>query len=121
MNVGKGTFARGARLTRPVEFQRVFQGNVRSSNGFLTVLATPNGLDHPRLGLAISRRFAKTAVSRNRIKRVIRESFRLNQQHLGALDIVVLARAGVDRLSTRELRNALERHWIKLIAQCKSS
>ena len=42
----------------------------------MTVLATPNQLQHPRLGLAISRKVARSAVGRNRIKRVVRESYR---------------------------------------------
>lgn len=121
VRVGTGSFTRRARLTKPAEFQRVFRENIRSSNSHLTVLAAPNGLGYPRLGLAISRRFAKSAVARNRIKRVIRESFRLNQDGLGGVDVVVLARDGVDRLSAHELRAALERHWMKLIAQCESS
>lgn len=118
--MGTGSFTRRARLTKPVEFQRVFRENIRSSNGCLTVLAAPNDLGYPRLGLAISRRFAKTAVARNRIKRMIRESFRLNQDGLSGVDIVVLARDGVDRLSTHELRAAMERHWMNLIARCES-
>lgn len=121
ISVGTGSFTRRARLTKPVEFQRIFRENVRSSNGFLTVLAAPNDLGYPRLGLAISRRFAKTAVDRNHIKRMIRESFRLNQERLGSIDIVVLARDGVDRLSSHELRTALERHWMNLVGRCKSS
>ncbi len=119
--MGTGSFTRRARLTRPVEFQRVFRENTRSINGCLTVLAAPNDLGYPRLGLAISRRFAKAAVARNHIKRMIRESFRLNQERLGGIDFVVLARDGVDRLSSHELRTALERHWMNLIARCKSS
>lgn len=119
--VGSGPFTRRARLTRPIEFQRVFRESARSSNGSLTVLAAPNDLGYPRLGLAISRRFVKTAVARNHIKRVIRESFRLNQERLSGIDIVVLARDGVDRLSAPELRAALDRHWTNLIARCKSS
>jgi ribonuclease P protein component len=118
---GTGSFPRRARLTAQAEFRQVFQEAIRSSDGSLTVLARPNDLGYPRLGLAISRRYAKGAVARNRIKRVARESFRLNQDRLGGLDIVVLAREGVDRKTLASLRAALESHWTSLIHRCRSS
>lgn len=87
----------------------------------MTVLATPNQLQHPRLGLAISRKVARTAVARNRIKRVIRESYRHWQTRLGPLDIVVLGRVGVAAQPTRVLHAALEKLWIELIEKCAGS
>jgi ribonuclease P protein component len=87
----------------------------------MTVLATPNQLKYPRLGLAISRKVARTAVARNRVKRVIRESFRHRQTRLGALDIVVLGRAGVTTQSKKTLHAALELLWIELEKKCAGS
>jgi len=87
----------------------------------MTVLATPNPLGHPRLGMAISRKVARKAIERNRIKRVIRESFRHWQERLGALDIVVLGRAGIAMPSGRALDGALEKLWIQLIETCAGS
>ena len=84
----------------------------------MTVLATPNTLGHPRLGLAISRKVAKTAVARNRIKRAVRESFRVHQGRLDALDIVVLGRSGVMRCTGKELATALETLWTRLNQSC---
>jgi ribonuclease P protein component len=43
----------------------------------------------PRLGILISRKHARAAADRNRIKRCIREAFRLEQEKLGALDLLV--------------------------------
>jgi ribonuclease P protein component len=91
------------------------------NNRWLTVLATPNQLQHPRLGLAISRKVARTAVARNRIKRVIRESYRHWQQRLGALDIVVLGRSGIAGRSRKDLNAAVEKLWIELNKQCAGS
>ena len=82
------------------------------------MLATPNRLDHPRLGLAISRKVAKTAVARNRIKRAVRESFRTHQGRLDALDIVVLARPGVVDRTNKELATTLESLWTRLNKTC---
>lgn len=49
----------------------------------------------PRLGMMISRRHAARAVVRNRIKRCIREAFRLEQERLGPLDVLVRPPYGV--------------------------
>ena len=87
----------------------------------MTLLATPNPLQHPRLGLAISRKVARTAVARNRIKRVIRESYRHWQSRLGALDIVILGRVGVATQSKKTLHAALEKLWIELDEKCAGS
>ncbi len=87
----------------------------------MTVLATANGLEYARLGLAISRKAARHAVDRNRIKRIVRDSFRHQTQHLGGLDIVVLGRRGVDELTNSALRQTLEHHWKRLARRCERS
>ena len=79
--------------------QRVFAGvygaRVRKNVGPIGVFAKPNGLKQSRLGLSVPRRVG-TAVARNRIKRLLREAFRLNQHELpGGYDIVVTVRPHV--------------------------
>ena len=69
------------RVIRTRHFDRVFATRVRTTVGPLVVWAAPNELEHCRLGLAISRR-AGNAVTRNRIRRLVRESFRLLQHGL---------------------------------------
>ena len=119
---GAARFPRRVRLTEPADYQRVFKGSgYRLNNRWMTLLAVPNQLQFPRLGLAISRKVARTAVARNRIKRVARESFRHWQTRLPTLDIVVLGRGGVSTCSARELDKALEKLWIKLIEKCAGS
>ena len=114
-------FSRRARLTEPQQFKAVFAAAIRQTVGSLTVLVKPNTLEHPRLGLAIAKKHAPSAVVRNRIKRAARETFRQQQCHLGGLDIVVLSRPGVERLTRPELRTALQEHWSRLIKRCKKS
>ncbi|MEZ5541161.1 MAG: ribonuclease P protein component [Pseudomonadota bacterium] len=115
-------FSRRVRLTEPADYQRVFkQCQYKAANRWLTLLATANTLEHPRLGLAISRKVARHAVTRNRIKRVVRESFRHRQTELGALDIVVLGRDDVASQTTRTLATALDRLWTRLIQACAGS
>jgi ribonuclease P protein component len=87
----------------------------------MTVLATPNALGSPRLGLAISRKVARTAVARNRIKRLVRESFRHNRELICPLDIVVLGRSGIATQTNDTLNTALEKLWKQLIESCAGS
>lgn len=93
---------------------------MKSSNGGMTLLARDNCGGQARLGLAISRKNVRRAVDRNRIKRVIRESFRQHLDQLIGLDIVALGRSGVAAKDNEELRAALGVHWDKL-ARCKRS
>ena len=77
----------------------------------MAIIVRPNGMSHPRLGLAVARRVVPLAVNRHRLKRRIRESFRHNAERLGGLDIVVLARPGVEKMKPARLADLLERLW----------
>jgi ribonuclease P protein component len=74
-------FSRAQRLRGKLAFGAVFDANVRQTRGPLKMLARPNELGHSRLGLAVPRHVG-TAARRNRIKRLLRESFRLMQHDL---------------------------------------
>ena len=79
-------------LRLPAEFSAVYEAKTRESRGPLTVYALPNELGHPRLGMSVSRKVGN-AVRRNRIRRLIRESFRLLQHDLPTgYDLVVVVR-----------------------------
>lgn len=109
-------FPRSARLLHRADYQRVFARPLKkSADRYLTVLARPNRLGYARLGLAISKKQARRAVQRNRLKRLIRESFRLHRPALGDLDLVVMARAQAASASNTEIFAALLSHWQSLI------
>ncbi len=99
------------------QYQRVFRHcEVKANDPLISVLAVSNELSHPRLGTAVSIKAAGGSVKRNRIKRLIRESFRLHREMLNSLDLVVLVRPGVSSLSNQQLLNALDTHWQTIAA-----
>jgi ribonuclease P protein component len=86
-------FGRELRLRRPEQFQHLRRKGLVKYAGPLRVTALPNDLGHSRLGLAISRRLGN-AVRRNRVKRLVREAFRLTRHRFpAACDLVVSAKA----------------------------
>ncbi|WDM61753.1 ribonuclease P protein component [Pseudomonas sp. NEEL19] len=108
-------FSREKRLLTPRHFKAVFDsptGKVPGKN--LLILARENGLDHPRLGLVIGKKSVKLAVQRNRLKRLMRDSFRLNQQLLAGLDIVIVARKGLGEVENPELHQHFGKLWKRL-------
>lgn len=103
-------FSRLKRLRTAAQFGQVFAQPKRSSDRYFTVLSRRNKTNTARLGLTVSRRVAKLAVDRNRLKRLAREVFRC-QQNLPALDIVVLANKGAPAAENTVLRDSLQRHF----------
>jgi ribonuclease P protein component len=107
-------FSRQLRLTDSNQFGPVFKNSRRSGDHLFTVLYRPNGLRYARLGLAIAKKSVRRAVGRNRLKRLIRESFRSAQQQLIGKDIVIMARHNADSASNAEIFASLRRHWQSL-------
>ncbi|ABM26896.1 MULTISPECIES: ribonuclease P protein component [Shewanella] len=108
------TFTRELRLLTPAQFKSVFSNPIKASSAEITLLAIPNSEQHPRLGLTVAKRYVKRANQRNRIKRIIRDSFRLNQHDIPHLDIVVLVRNGVMEMENAEINKLIEKLWRKL-------
>ena len=112
-------FSRRQRLTQSRDFDRLFRSSERSSDDLVTVLARRSGLTQARLGMAISRKCAPRAVDRNRLKRVIRESFRQAGELLGGLDLVVIGRRGKRPIESGLLVKSLDKHWMVVSERCK--
>lgn len=113
-------FPREARLLSGTEFKRVFNARRVSSNRYFRIHRAPAPdpeRGSPRLGLAVSRRVARRAVDRNRIKRLIRESFRAHRRSLPAEDYVVLARSAAVGAESRELHESLDQLWLRFESQ----
>lgn len=99
------------------EFDRVFSESVKISQKHILALFKRNPDQHGRLGIVVGKRVAKKAISRNRIKRVIRESFRLHQKKLVGWDIVVVARQQIDSVDHFNLRKGVDELWERLTKQ----
>ncbi len=78
-----------ARLVDKADFDRIFAENQRAKTDFVMVMARPNPVGYPRLGMVIPKRVLTRAVDRNRVKRCVRESFRQALPDLPACDFVV--------------------------------
>ena len=72
------------------------------------------GCASARLGMAVSARAAGNAVNRNRLRRLIRESFRMHRENLPAVDLLVTARAAAAKATNREVFASLEALWQSL-------
>lgn len=104
-------FPRSLRLLAGKDFQHVFARARRIPGSRLMVLyrSQEPPAAYPRIGLAVSRKHARRAVDRNRVKRAAREAFRLRRASLPPVDIIVLSRAGVAELDARQVRDELDR------------
>jgi len=109
--IGEFHLTRELKLLTAENYQNVFAKAERFGNRSFTVLARENGLDHARLGLAISKKCAKRAVDRNRIKRIFRESFRLNQHKLPSVDIIAMCKPSAISLDNANMRQQIDTQW----------
>ncbi|WP_423187969.1 ribonuclease P protein component [Alishewanella sp. d11] len=110
-------FGRELRLLTPSQFDNVFQNPFRVASPLFTILAKPNQLTHPRIGLTIAKKRVKLAVQRNRIKRCVRDSFRLHQHQLPGVDLVLMVKGDISNTPNDELLKQLERLWQKIARQ----
>jgi ribonuclease P protein component len=113
-------FTKSLRLLCAADFKPVFDdAPFRASHQYFLILARLNQQTQPRLGLVMAKKHMKLAVERNRMKRLIRESFRLQQQDLAGLDIVVLSRKGMDSLSNSEFNHQLNQQWQRIFKKVR--
>ena len=107
-------FPTSFRLLRPSQYRALFKGGKRINSKGLTLIVKPNELQTPRLGMTIPKRLVKRAVDRNAIKRRIRESFRLYQHKLDAVDVVVMANSGISKLTNLQVSELINPLWQKV-------
>lgn len=89
-------FPRARRLRSPRDFARVYAARLRAADHRLLIFAAPNAVHTTRIGLSVSKKHGNSVV-RHRIKRLLREAYRLEQHELPeGLDLVLIPRGGPD-------------------------
>jgi ribonuclease P protein component len=107
---GQG-FARRQRILKSTEFEAVYARRRRAMDSFFAVNFAPNECGFARLGLSIGAKAVGNSVARNRVKRLVRESFRGIAAGLGGIDLVVGARNGARTAHNARLRESLDGLW----------
>ena len=111
--------ARRRRLSRSGDFDRVYREGSSRGNRFLVVHSFPRGdgqaVEGSRLGLSVGRKIGK-AVTRNKVKRAIKEAFwGLAELHQPGHDYVIVARPGIESLLEREGREGIQSSLAELL------
>lgn len=107
-------FTKQQRLLSSSDYTPVFNdAPIRASHPCFLLLCRSNN-HRARLGLVIAKKHVKRANQRNRIKRLVRESFRLQQHNLPAIDVIVLARKGADALTNAEVLVIINGLWKRI-------
>ena len=94
-------------LKRNCDFQNVYRNGKSYANKYLVMYVMENNSERNRLGISVSKKVGNSII-RHRITRLIRESYRLQENIFNSgLDIVVVARANAASASFREIESAL--------------
>lgn len=117
---GRARFVQRVRLLTPAQFDRAFKQGRRMHQGPMSAVIAANPLGHARIGFALSKKFARRAVQRNLLKRLLRERFRLNQAMLPAVDLVLFLRAAMPKHPGAEVE-VVDQLWSKLLKTCAVS
>ena len=102
-------FDKTRRLQTKTEYNCVFSQANKTVTEELILLHRKNGLEHARIGLALSKKKIAKAHERNRVKRLLRESFR--QQRLPAVDVIFLAKRNTTEQTNVAINNQLSQTW----------
>lgn len=111
------SFGKNHRLLTSAQFQQVFDNtDMRAGDPcFLLLAHRQSSPSAGRLGFVVSRKNVRRAVDRNQLKRIARESFRHHKPQLQGLDIILLAKKGVQQLPATELRQRIDQAWLTLL------
>ena len=115
--MAKQGFSKASRLLGPSQYSTVFKkADFKLSTATILMLISKS-VQSPRLGIVVAKKNAKSAVQRNRLKRIIRESFRLRQEEFGTIDMVILARQGLDKMNNEDVLIQINKLFDELISK----
>ncbi|HRQ64582.1 MAG TPA: ribonuclease P protein component [Xanthomonadaceae bacterium] len=109
--IGCARYPRCARLTRRGDFDHAFKSGQRFHTRCFRVHYCDAPADTARLGITLSRKVARRAHDRNRMKRLVRETFRLARPGLPPLDLVLLAKPELKSAGEDALKADLDMLW----------
>jgi len=118
--VKKNSFTQRFRLLNSSQYEFVFSNaSFKAGNEYILLLASPNSLTYPRLGLITPKKKIKKAVHRNRFKRVTKEHFRVRRDEINSLDIVALAKSNLSMLSIKQQNEVINSAFNILVKKQK--
>ncbi|MDE3401276.1 MAG: ribonuclease P protein component [Coxiella burnetii] len=114
-------FSVGWRIRTTAEFRRMYAARQRIIGRYYLLYYRENEIKHSRLGVVASKRNVRKAVWRNRVRRVVKEAFRIRKKDLPAFDIVVVAKASSVEADNKELYECINKLFTQLEKQSKRS
>ena len=116
------SFPKASRLLNAADYSAVFdQTHFKVSSRYFLILARFSRDANSRLGLIVAKKHIPTAVQRNRLKRLIRTSFRSLEPFPRHLDLVVLVRKGADKIHNRQAFAQLNTLWADVALKCQKT
>ena len=110
-----------AKMIKTDDFSSVFNFRKRFSLKYLAIHYQPNTLQRPRLGLVVGKKTAKLAVSRNYMRRVLREFFRLTQHEICHVDLIIRVQKKFDKTEFIQIKQEFDTLISKLNQRVKVS
>lgn len=108
-------FPKSVRLLTSKDYSQVFDNvDIRVSSKHFLILARKSHSKNSRLGIIVAKKHVKLAVQRNRLKRLLRESFRQNKTAIAGIDFVVLAKKNAALLNNQSCTEEYQYLWNKL-------
>lgn len=111
-------FPKSRRVCTSEDFNAVFKEGFKFKQGCLIIYSKPNQHSYPRLGLAVSKKAIPKAAERNKVKRLIRESFRRTQYQLTNIDVVVVVTRRYFE-APQSFWSDLGKQWARLVVYYK--
>ena len=114
----RATFPRSLRILSAKEYKEIWSKAKRLSGQYVSLVNCKNDVGYARLGLSFSKKHFPSAVDRNRLKRVARETFRLKHTKLGQFDIIAVGYKGAQSLTPAEQYQLFISLWDRLAQRC---